>query len=147
MAATPGGGGDDDEPLPPLAVPTEGVSGGTADPFWRQLLVHLESGDQEGSGGGSGGDGSALSFLPAFQPEALPGLVSAMPASILTALVAGVAAVGTSPASRTTYLRCLEAAARALTTEAWQRGSADNATAVVVRLGSGPKKTGQPAAA
>ena len=41
----------------------------------------------------------------------------------------------------------LEAAARALTTEAWQRGSADNATAVVVRLGSGPKKTGQPAAA
>lgn len=31
----------------------------------------------------------------------------------------------------------LEAAARALTTEAWRRGSADNATAVVVRLGGG----------
>lgn len=35
------------------------------------------------------------------------------------------------------HLGDLEAAARALTTEAWQRGSADNATAVVVRLGGG----------
>ena len=33
----------------------------------------------------------------------------------------------------------LEAAAKALTSEAWERGSADNATAVVVRLGPGPK--------
>lgn len=92
----------------PLAVP-EAVSG-TADPFWRELLRHIEGADSAHGGAAAG----AAPFLSAFQQPALGRLLPAMPAGVLTALVTGLAAPGTPPASKLAYLRCLEAAVLAL---------------------------------
>lgn len=111
-------------PLPPLAVP-EAVSG-TADPFWRALLQHIEGAD--GSHEGASPAGQPPQFLAAFQPEPLARLVAAMPAGVLTALVHGLAAPGTPAPSRAAYLACLEGAARALAA-AEQEVAGDNLSA------------------
>lgn len=97
----------------PLVVP-EAVNG-TADPFWRDLLQHIESAD--GAHSPPAGQLVAVQrpqFLSAFQPGALARLLPAMPASVLTALIHGVAADGTPPASKAAYLHCLAAAVKAL---------------------------------
>lgn len=101
----------------PLAVP-DSVSG-TTDPFWRELLCHIEGADgasQEAAGAAGGGGNSQRQprFAAAFQPAALARLVGGMPAGVLTALVVGVAAEGTPATTRAAYLRCLEAAVHAL---------------------------------
>ena len=101
----------------PLAVP-DSVSG-TTDPFWRELLCHIEGADgasQEAAGAAAGGGNSQRQprFAAAFQPAALARLVGGMPAGVLTALVVGVAAEGTPATTRAAYLRCLEAAVHAL---------------------------------
>jgi hypothetical protein len=95
--------------LAPLVVP-EAVSG-TADPFWRQLLQHIECADGSPQ---QQQQAQPAEFLAAFQPAVLARLVAAMPAGILTALVAGVAAGSTPAAARASYLHCLEAAVVAL---------------------------------
>lgn len=112
------------EPVPALVVP-ESVSG-TSDPFWRRLLQHIEAadggcpaaaapptGEQHGQRGVQQ-VAARPSFEAAFEPAALGRLASAMPASILTALVTGAAAPSTPAAARAARLRCLAGAAAAL---------------------------------
>lgn len=117
-AAASGAGGRGSSASPgPLAVP-DSVSG-TTDPFWRELLVHIEGADAShpaAAAGTAGGSDSQQQprFAAAFQPAVLARLVAGMPAGVFTALVAGVAAAGTLPATRTAYLRCLEAAVHVL---------------------------------
>ncbi len=102
----------------PLTVP-DSVSG-TADPFWRELLRHIEGADAASQDAVAGPAASSSEgqqqqrFAAVFQPAVLAHLVAGMPAGVLTALVAGVAAAGTPPATRAAYLRCLEAAVHTL---------------------------------
>lgn len=98
--------------LSPLRVP-ETVSC-TADPFWRDLLHHLESADGAHEVAQAQGPPQ---FMAAFEPPALARLVAAMPAGVLSVLVSGAAATSTPAASRAAYLQCLEAAVRALAAE------------------------------
>ncbi|KAL4858571.1 Di-N-acetylchitobiase [Chlorella vulgaris] len=86
-----------------LLVP-ESVSG-TADPFWRCLLQHIECAEDTDV---------RPAFLVAFEPAALARLVSNLPAGIVAALVAGVAADMTPAGVKAAYLECLRASVAAL---------------------------------
>ncbi|KAI3428047.1 hypothetical protein D9Q98_006432 [Chlorella vulgaris] len=86
-----------------LLVP-ESVSG-TADPFWRCLLQHIECAEDTDV---------RPAFMVAFEPAALARLVSNLPAGIVAALVAGVAADMTPAGVKAAYLECLRASVAAL---------------------------------
>lgn len=114
-AGSGGGGAGAPRASPgPLVIP-EAVDS-TGHPFWRELLSHIESADgaRSPAPGAAAPPQRAPQFLSAFTPAALQRLLPAMPASVLTALVDGMAAADTPPACRAAYLRCLQAAVQAL---------------------------------
>eukprot|EP00887_Chlorella_sp_A99_P006092 scaffold22.g6092.t1 len=103
---------------PPLEVPPGVVEGGTADAYWNALAQHIHQADSAAPAGGDEDgepEGAApdLGFAAAFEPAALARHLPAVPAFIVTALVAG-AAGGAVPAARRACVHALRAVAEAL---------------------------------